>query len=363
MALVVGILGMALYQRHQRSFTMRLDTPMIGTAAYAAWGLVCAMAMLWEGRVWNEEVAKQCVRLLELVAVMWLASETIRSRSLDLGLVVLLSVGIACWGIFYSELMYRDHLSATMAAIVLPLALNGVIHFRHPAVKILLGLATFKLLAIVYVGESRSAIAGLAAGITVYGLLSSYRWWLLICSFLTALPAWLLIRRSQVVHRFEAIWNLQTGWDSGRLEVWKRAWNTFQVHPLFGEGTGTASSTAADVHSTYLTAMSETGAVGFLLYLLIWSAIVASLVGSIWRHGERWPGSTAKALLAATIGQLVIGFGYSLHSLLLAFLIGGWALALGKWPRATSAVQQHTGIVPVIASKLPPAVELASGTP
>lgn len=65
-----------------------------------------------------------------------------------------------------------------------------------------------------------------------------------------------------------------SGMHSGRLTLWKNAFNTFLEHPILGIGINSSLSynalhygTIYYVHNTYLEVLSETGFVGFIVYI------------------------------------------------------------------------------------------------
>jgi hypothetical protein len=92
---------------------------------------------------------------------------------------------------------------------------------------------------------------------------------------------------------------------SNRFRWWQEAWNAFVDHPAQGTGAGTfgltdrlerrTSLAVVEPHSTPLQFLSETGIVGFLL----WVAVVASASVAIWRRGGN--GATLALGLAAAV--------------------------------------------------------------
>ncbi len=325
---ILGIVGVAIAQWGRPIGDTRWRWLPWLAIAYAAWGLLSAGLAHVEGRAWNVEVAKQCVRLVDSAAIMWVAAHVYATRRAEGMLTFFLVVSVALCGALYSGVMYRDHITATVAAIVLPLAAQGVFQSSHLAVKAVFGLASLRLLSILYAGESRSAVAGAVLGLSVWVLLSRYRWMLLA----TAIPGFVVSRvflyNTPVWKRFEAIVSQEKGWDTGRLRLWEYGWEAFHKYPVFGEGPETGPDYLSDIHSSYLEALSETGAVGFSLYVLVWIGTLLMLGWIIWKKGDEWPGASAKALMGATAAQLAVGVGYSLHAYQLAFLLAGWGVAL-----------------------------------
>jgi hypothetical protein len=92
---------------------------------------------------------------------------------------------------------------------------------------------------------------------------------------------------------------------SNRFRWWQEAWNAFVDNPVQGTGAGTfgltnrierrTSLAVVEPHSTPLQFLTETGIVGFLL----WVAVIATASGAIWRRGEN--GATLALGLAAAV--------------------------------------------------------------
>jgi hypothetical protein len=92
---------------------------------------------------------------------------------------------------------------------------------------------------------------------------------------------------------------------SNRFRWWQEAWNAFVDNPAQGTGAGTfgltdrlerrTSLAVVEPHSTALQFLSETGIVGFLL----WVAVIATASVAIWRRGGN--GATLALGLAAAV--------------------------------------------------------------
>jgi tetratricopeptide (TPR) repeat protein len=92
---------------------------------------------------------------------------------------------------------------------------------------------------------------------------------------------------------------------SNRFRWWQEAWNAFVDNPAQGTGAGTfgltdrlernTSLAVVEPHSTPLQFLTETGIVGFLL----WVAVIATASVAIWRRGRN--GATLALALAAAV--------------------------------------------------------------
>src|SRR5262245_36801401 len=92
---------------------------------------------------------------------------------------------------------------------------------------------------------------------------------------------------------------------SNRFRWWQEAWNAWVDNPAQGTGAGTfgltdrierrTSLAVVEPHSTPLQFLTETGIVGFLL----WVAVIATAAVAIWRRGEN--GATLALALAAAV--------------------------------------------------------------
>ena len=309
----------------------RLGHSSIGcwlATGYVLWALASAAYLWLDQRPRNAAMLVQVFRLIDCAAVVWMGAFAVTSQRSHGWLAVALVVSIVSGGVLFPEQMYLNHHAAILVAISLPIALHAIVTAPSMAVQIVLALVLVRLAGMLYAGQSRSAIAGAAAGLLVYAALSRYRWWLLASFASAGLAIWQLTKSSFVAERFADLVRLEPGWDSGRVEIWQYSLDAFRSFPVFGMGPGTAPHGDGDAHNSYLAVLSETGAPGLALYVLVWLATIMLLARVTWMAGNRWPGAAAKPILAAIVAHLVAGLGYSLHSMQLAFLVAGWGLAM-----------------------------------
>ena len=68
--------------------------------------------------------------------------------------------------------------------------------------------------------------------------------------------------------QWERISTFGEGSDNGRFELWKRAIEAWKMHPIFGNGMGAMYRVFGKAtHNTYFQLLSETGLLGFLLFV------------------------------------------------------------------------------------------------
>jgi len=325
---VLGMIGACLNHFHERRSLGRLRWVCVLGTGYAMWGMFSAACLVLEARPWKAEVWVQTLRLVDCAIVLWMAAMVSPSRNGLWLFCVTLAVGVAIPGIAFPEGMFMNHVTASLVAIALPLSLYAIAQTRSMALQISLALVIFKLGGMLLAGQSRSAVAGAVAGVTALALLSRRRWWFIVAAMPLTYIGLRSIRGTFLDDRFRALLEQQPGWDTGRLELWEYAMRAFRAFPIIGMGPGTGPGPDSDVHNSYLAALSETGAVGLALYLLIWLLTVLVLLRAIWLGDDNWRSRAIKAMLAAILAHLAIGCGYALQGLPLAFLLAGLGLSL-----------------------------------
>ena len=119
---------------------------------------------------------------------------------------------------------------------------------------------------------------------------------------------------------------LQTG-SGNRWSWWQEAWHGFTAHPLGGSGAGTfrftdlrlrhtSDVTALEPHNTPLQFLSETGIVGFLLYV----SVAAAVLTSAWRR--RGGAVTALGIVvAAFFAHTIVNYDWSFLAVCGPFLL------------------------------------------
>lgn len=132
-----------------------------------------------------------------------------------------------------------------------------------------------------------------------------------------------------------------------RWSWWKEAWQGFTDHPLGGTGAGTfrftdlrlrmsTDITALEPHNTPLQFLSETGIVGFLLYL----GVAAAALFAAWRR--RGGARTAIGLaVAAFFAHSIVNYDWSFVAVCGPFLLLAGTLVAEPRPAAAEAVARR----------------------
>jgi O-antigen ligase len=146
------------------------------------------------------------------------------------------------------------------------------------------------------------------------------------------------------------------GRGSGRVDVWRAAWRSFEESPLLGIGAGNFRSSTFDrllqtpgvtttegyrskgkyVHSMYLGNLTELGLVGFTLFMVMLGLTFASLIASVRRARNRGDPDLARfaaALAVGLVGVAVSGFFLSIELAKPLWIVIGLALALDVMTR------------------------------
>ncbi|GIK17382.1 MAG: hypothetical protein BroJett003_23460 [Planctomycetota bacterium] len=202
------------------------------------------------------------------------------AMTLSLGMIAI----PAAWGLTRRKWMWALYAPAA-AYIMMTLMMTGS---RAACVSVVMAYSLGAVLT-----RGRGFVKKLAAAIfaTTFG----------VGVFFAVLEARILDEKSQ--QRLEAL--VQSGQTTGqgfsRWYIWSNGVKTFLADPLVGAGLGNAPlamaqvlhGEARDVHSNYLAAMVETGAVGAGLFL----GVLAAAALATWRIPQANPGVPATILL------------------------------------------------------------------
>jgi tetratricopeptide (TPR) repeat protein len=191
------------------------------------------------------------------------------------------------------------------------------------------------------------------------------------------------ITPSRVLHKFneptatsqgQGANNLTNLSSSSRWNWWQEAWKSWQKHPVVGTGAGTFDLThrklrvdgtvATEPHNLPLQFLSETGIIGFVLFLGIAFLGAAALVETL-RRLEREDRLAAAALVVALFAYVVHGvvdFDWDFVAVTApAMAAFGVLLAAGR--RARVRVRERRGLLAVAAGALAAATLYSLASP
>lgn len=99
---------------------------------------------------------------------------------------------------------------------------------------------------------------------------------------------------------------------NGRIDLWNIAWKSFLEHPVLGIGLKSIhAQTGVDVHNTYIQILTETGIVGFLLFVLALVRLIVSATKKtlwLWKNADKSKCKPAVYGIVMIISLLLYGF-------------------------------------------------------
>jgi O-antigen ligase len=189
--------------------------------------------------------------------------------------------------------------------------------------------------------RNRGGAVAFAATLPVLWLLSRHKWRNLAVGLPVLVIALVVLRFTPMWDRFEGIW---AGGDDAttvqqRFDTWRGGLRMAADHAVFGVGPGNGhrhvhayydnAEPGFVAHNNLLHVAGETGFVGAALYVALFVAAFVVLVRAARRHGHEPPGVAARMLIAALVAYHVAGLFISRHDLVLAYVLVGWAAAVG----------------------------------
>ncbi|MER3479069.1 MAG: hypothetical protein C4327_00900 [Meiothermus sp.] len=229
--------------------------------------------------------------LLVFYGASYLLTHVDRSRAalmITLGLVIHLGVGV--WQHFSNE--------PRVAGLTANPNIFGASGVVLASLVWLLGgwrLALIALVAMtgtVWFSGSRAAfLGGACLGLAWLGGLP--RAWKLAAATLVvlAIDLGLFLGGQERLGRFMTITDLNAASTQSRLQIWQVAWQAFKEHPLTGIGANrfglyylehrppdALEPTAPHAHNLFLNLLAETGLLGMSAFLILWGAIVWTLI-------------------------------------------------------------------------------------
>ncbi len=288
---------------------------------------------------YNPAVNHNPILMFNAFVMFILAAEFLSTpRNLKL-LAITLAITLCLRGLLAPQWVKGNGDLGVLLSMSIPLTIAGVISFGSSLWRILFTLLTFLQCMLLYRTTNRGgAVAIITAFLFVW--LLRYR---KLKRLLLILPILLLLvsmpTGSAYWQKFTDIW--QNGYwkktvDS-RIDLWEGGWKMALDYPIYGVGMGnfenrvgkyTTSGKDDSPHNNIVGALAETGFVGALLYLAFFiSAIYLAAVSGIRSTDPRLRKFTI-FLAASLVAYFIAGMFMTRHTLTLAYLLAGGALAV-----------------------------------
>ncbi|MDN6604656.1 O-antigen ligase [Brevibacterium sp.] len=259
---------------------------------------VCVVAF---GRL-DREGLRRVLSLWAMTAAVVGALGAVASILYPLGIDIGMSFDFRATATFEDPNAFASYLLLSIPICLLARHLSG----RH-----LFGWQLLPILAGVYTSYSRGAIIALTVmlvGLFVFSLGDRALRLLRILSAVVAVAAVCLLLSGAVDALFED--SRGTGFETDiRFQLWQAAWELWKTSPIFGVGLGQFVGSAAGfidhgaegviAHSTYLSMLSETGLVGFVLFMLVPVHVGVALVRDRSTGSRLFGGSLLSVLVMA----------------------------------------------------------------
>lgn len=341
--------------------------------ALVAWISVSAVAALLGGRGWDPQIDHHPVLLLEAAALLLLASVHSIERANFQAVALVFTGALSARAWLFPETIPLDGDAPVLAVMALPLAVGAVRIAPHRLLRIGSALLAADQLRLIYVAQNRAAVVALASVVATGAFVWWYRsrLWALGSALIGATTIGLLMMGG-VGQRFADIWQGGPNLNSvlSRLDIWRGGWQLVLEHPLFGVGPGNFSREIGRyapeqagyvAHNSFLQILAEFGAVGLLLYVLLFGTVLVQLVRTARRQAhEPWRRMAAGMLFASTVGYLVASCFISRHDLVVAYILAGLGASLARKPR--SQVRRSTQRSGIGSEQSRQSADLGSGS-
>jgi putative inorganic carbon (HCO3(-)) transporter len=378
LAAVLALTVVVMYLLTRGRAGLRANGLLFAVAAYGLWTLLSV--------TWAEDaglVQETSFRYLLVLAYMLAFALLVRSTQQVAIVFATLALGALVFGLIsfagyasaaddYNQLVRAKGLQgdynffALYEVVALPPALVLAARARTPGrVLLFYGVVAAIVLSVV-ASLSRSGLLALASVVLVTLLLPSalffrrasqrvtYGFALLAAAAVVMVAgATPFLERAGTIFGEEGVSGSR---GSGRVDVWRAAWRSFEENPILGIGAGNFRSSTFDrllqtpgvtttsgyrskgkyVHSMYLGNLTELGIVGFSLFMLMLALTFSSLTASVRRARSRGDPDLARfaaALAVGLVGVSVSGLFLSIELAKPLWIVIGLALALDVMTR------------------------------
>jgi O-antigen ligase len=328
--------------------------------AFTLWGILSASWAL------DTELVLQALQTKISLIVLYIVAVCYRPSRRDLYWVCVLTVlgGVLAAGIGYflgldemaphrhagrgrltlNEMDSNPNTLGRVLLLPLALAIAGFVGGRGVTVRLAaVGCATFIGLGI-FVSMSRSAVVAMATILMVLVYRMRMRWHLVAVVALLLVAS--MLAPDAFYERIDAMVSGKDDTGSGRLEIWRTAFQALERSGFLGAGLdnfpllykGFSPGKGTGSHNTYLTALLDLGVPGLLMMLVA----VAVSVLAVWRFQRGGHRSFAlhalEAACVATLVNCLFGDYLWTKGFWLAWTLLTWAMYSENEPAGTSRV-------------------------
>lgn len=307
--------------------------------AFIAWICITTLAIPLRGLLWDPPHAYQPAMFLHALIMAGIAAVWMRPTAFW-WLVAAVAAAVSARAMIDPKAVWLDGDIAAYAAMLLAMAIPGVLAARSmvlPPLLLLLGLNMAKLLLST---QNRGAAVGIAFALVVLWLTSRHKLILAIAGIPVAIAGAVVFIYSGLGARFLSLLHGGTEANSAseRVGIWRGAWAMIKDHPIMGVGPGhfarhiqsyaPAVNSEIPAHNNFISITAETGIPGLLLYATLFVTAAISLLRVRGLMGRDTPGPEASAILAGLAAYMGAGMFLTRDNLVLAYVLVGVTAAL-----------------------------------
>jgi len=316
--------------------------------AFTAWLALTAFIAHLDGFGWRwaSYPKHHPIQYAEGLLMFLLASEFLGKRQISLifSLVLALVLAGRCMAQGTSGI-YLDGDVGSLIPIVLPIiGLIPLLARDWPTRVLCMGLTALLFVMFAYTHNRAGAVAFLVSLIVI--LWQYRRRWRVLALGVPIVMVALVLIPSAYVDRFRVLWDpdaqhatarLDRSTIEGRYNLWRGAGAIVSENPWVGVGPGNYPITIGKyakgqrgyiAHNNYLNIATDAGAIGLLLYVILFGLGLILTFRVAPAAGSSWPITGGQMLQASLTAYLVAGLFISRQDMVLAYLLLGWIAAL-----------------------------------
>lgn len=337
--------GCAVWMVQNRRPLQLSAWPLRVMALFLAWGAVSLGFASSELQAQAYDARHHPEQFVQAGVLMLVASQVLGVRAAGWWFALLLGGVVAARVLLQGDAIYLDGDIAALAVMALPFALLSVTLSQPASLRLALAGVACGLAAVVLAAQNRGAALGLALALSMLWL-NARRRGLWLGAAVLSLLVLASCAPGDYVNRFRVLWDpaashrtagLDRATVEQRTQLWEAGFRAFKDHPWLGAGPGNdfkvlgayfKRSDALPAHNSVLSVAVETGAVGALLYALLFAGGIVHLQRRIRQGPPGWQRDTRRMLQASLAAYLGVGLVLSRHDMQLAYLLLGWTVAL-----------------------------------